>query len=282
MSAARLVAGLSYIGHATVAIELDGVQILTDPVLRSRIGPLRREALVPSGGARIDPDLVLISHLHRDHADLPSLRRLGRSTRLVCPAGAGPFFGRHGFTEVEELAPGRSTRAGSVIVEAVEAVHDGGRLPPRHGPAVGYLIAGTRRVYFAGDTDIFDGMVRLGRPDVALLPIWGWGPSLGPGHMNPQVAARAAALIRPAVVMPIHWGTLYPRFLKHFRPGPLFRPPQELAQAMGEAAPGIEMRLLAPGMSAPIGPPHAHGAAPTATGGSRSPHRDDASRRCRF
>ena len=243
-------ASLSYVGHATVLIELDGVRVLTDPVLRSRIGMLRREALVPPGRAAGPPDLVLISHIHRDHADLPSLRRLGRSTRLVCPTGTGRFFARQGFTAVEELSPGGSTVVGSLVVTAVEAVHDGGRVPPRHGPAVGYVIAGTRRVYFAGDTDLFDGMSELGEPDVALLPIWGWGPSLGPGHMDPGRAARAAALIRPGIVVPIHWGTFYPRFLKHLRPDPLFLPPQEFALAMDELAPEIEVRILAPGMSA--------------------------------
>jgi L-ascorbate metabolism protein UlaG (beta-lactamase superfamily) len=242
-------ASLSYVGHATVSIELDGVRIVTDPVLRSRIGPLRREALMPSAGPSSPPDLVLVSHLHRDHADLPSLRRLGRTTRLVCPEGTGSFFARHGFTAVEELVAGRSTTVGDLVVSGVEAIHDGGRMPPAHGPAVGYLIAGTRRVYFAGDTDLFDGMSALGEPDVALLPIWGWGPSLGPGHMDPRRAARAAAMIQPRVMVPIHWGTLYPRFLKHFRPEPLFRPPQELARAMGELAPETEVRLLAPGMS---------------------------------
>ena len=120
-------------------------------------------------------------------------------------------------------------------------------MPPLHGPAVGYLIAGTRRVYFAGDTDLFDGMSGLGEPDVALLPIWGWGPRLGSGHMDPRRAAGAAAMIRPRIVVPIHWGTLYPRFLKHFRPDPLFLPPQEFARAMDELAPEVEVRLLAPG-----------------------------------
>jgi L-ascorbate metabolism protein UlaG (beta-lactamase superfamily) len=242
-------ASLAYVGHATVLIELDGVRILTDPVLRTRIGPLRREAPIPSGGPPGRPDLVLVSHLHRDHADLPSLRRLGRSTRLVCPRGAGRFFARHGFTAVEELAPGESIEVGAVVVSAVDAIHDGGRVPPRHGPAVGYLIAGTRRVYFAGDTDLFDGMSGLGEPDVALLPIWGWGPSLGAGHMDPRAAAEAAAMIRPRIVVPIHWGTLYPRFLKHLRPDPLFMPPQEFARAIDDLASEVELRLLAPGMS---------------------------------
>ena len=62
---------------------------------------------------------------------------------------------------------------------------------------------------FFGDTDVFDGMGDLaGTLDVALLPVWGWGPRVGPGHMNPERAARAAALIRPRIAVPVHWGTL--------------------------------------------------------------------------
>ena len=67
-----------------------------------------------------------------------------------------------------------------------------------------------RRVYFAGDTDLFDGMADLAPVDVALLPIWGWGPTMGPGHMDPARAAQAAALLRARLAIPIHWGTYYP------------------------------------------------------------------------
>ena len=152
------------------------MRIPTDPVLLIADRPAAARGPDPVRRIAGPPDLVLVSHLHRDHADLPSLRRLGRSTRLVCPQGTGRFFAKHGFTAVEELAPGGSIEVGAVVVSAVEAIHDGGRVPPLHGPAVGYLIAGTRRVYVAGDTDLFDGMGGLGAPvNVALLPIWGWG-----------------------------------------------------------------------------------------------------------
>ena len=88
--------------------------------------------------------------------------------------------------------------------------------------------------------------------DLALLPIWGWGPSLGPGHMDPERAARAAALIEPKIVIPIHWGTLYPRFLHRLRPRPLSDPPRELARWMKELAPQVELRVLAPGESTSV------------------------------
>lgn len=242
-------ARISYVGHATVLVELDGVGLLTDPILRSRVGPLRHQAARRAPAEARTPDAVLLSHLHRDHADLPSLRRLGTATRLIVAAGTGSFFSRRGFTAVEELAPGECARVGAVTVAAVRAVHDGGRSRLRSAPAVGFLLSGTRSVYFAGDTDLFEEMRDLGEPDLALLPIWGWGPNLGPGHMDPARAAEAAGLIRPRIVVPIHWGTLYPRFLHHLRPGPLVMPPQKFVHELQARGVEAELRILAPGTS---------------------------------
>jgi L-ascorbate metabolism protein UlaG (beta-lactamase superfamily) len=245
---------ITWVGHATTLIELDGVALLTDPILRSRVGPLRWQASPRAPGEARTPDAILVSHLHRDHADLPTLRRLGEASRLIVPRGAGRFFARRGFTAVEELVPGGSARVGPLTVTAVPARHDAGRDPFTQGPAVGFLVAGGgRRIYFAGDTDLFDGMRELGRPDVALLPIWGWGPSLGPGHMDPARAAEAVELIRPEIVVPIHWGTLYPRFLDHLRPGPLSSPPEEFARALRELGSEADLRRLAPGTSFILG-----------------------------
>ena len=65
-------------------------------------------------------------------------------------------------------------------------------------------------VYFPGDTDLFPEMGSLAPVDAALLPIWGWGPTLGPGHLDPDGAVRATQLIEPRLVIPIHWGTYAP------------------------------------------------------------------------
>jgi L-ascorbate metabolism protein UlaG (beta-lactamase superfamily) len=99
-------------------------------------------------------------------------------------------------------------------VRAVAAEHDGRRHPVGQPiAALGYVIeAPGQRIYFAGDTDLYDGLAELADPplDVALLPIWGWGPSLGPGHLDPERAAHAVALLAPRIVVPIHWGTFLP------------------------------------------------------------------------
>jgi L-ascorbate metabolism protein UlaG (beta-lactamase superfamily) len=130
----------------------------------------------------------------------------------------------------------------------VPAVHDRRRRPYAGGPAadaVGFVL--DARVYFAGDTDLFDGMSELRPLDLALLPVWGWGPSLGSGHLDPAGAARALTLLRPRGAVPIHWGTFYPLGLSRLRPAPLSDPPLEFARLAAELSPEVDVRVLDPG-----------------------------------
>ncbi|SFW92243.1 MBL fold metallo-hydrolase [Amycolatopsis australiensis] len=205
---------LRFLGHSTVRLELGGRVVLTDPVLTARVGGLTRVVPLPEPAAHAGVDLVLISHLHGDHLHLPSLKLLGRDTRIVVPRGAGRWLAGKGFRHVDEIAPGETLDEGGLTVTATEAVHSGHRWGPRltHGPqspATGHLITnGDTIVYNAGDTDLFDGMADYGPVDVALLPVWGWGPNLGPGHLDPARAALAAGLTRARAAVPVHWGTL--------------------------------------------------------------------------
>ena len=201
---------MTYVGHATLLIELDGVRILTDPLLRERLGHIRRHVPVPAEDALLPLDAVLISHAHRDHLDLVSLRRVARGATVVLPSGCAQLLRRVPAGNVVELSAGESCAIGPLRVEAFHAEHDGRRHPlARAAPALGYVISGSTRLYFAGDTDLFDDMAQLaGRVDVACLPVAGWGPRLPAGHLDPAGAARAAALIRPRVAVPIHWGTM--------------------------------------------------------------------------
>jgi L-ascorbate metabolism protein UlaG (beta-lactamase superfamily) len=118
----------------------------------------------------------------------------------------------------------------------VHAEHDDRRRPfGARAQPIGFLARAERSVYFAGDTDVFPEMDRLGTVDLALLPVAGWGPKLGPGHMDAEQAARAAALLSPRVAIPIHWGTLHPRLR---RPGRWFsEPPHAFAAHVAELAP---------------------------------------------
>jgi L-ascorbate metabolism protein UlaG (beta-lactamase superfamily) len=239
-------ARLTWIGHATVLIELGGARLLTDPLLRDRLGHLRRHGPSPPPGLSHDLDAILISHLHLDHLDLPSLRRLPRTARLLVPRGAGAFLRRRGFAQAEELAAGDGAEVGGVTVTAVPAVHDRRRRPYGvEADALGFVVGA--RVYFAGDTDLFDGMADLTGIDVALLPVWGWGPSLGVGHLDPHAAGQAAALVAPRLAIPIHWGTFYPRLLGRYKPDRLTDPPHEFAAAVARLAPHVGVQVLAPG-----------------------------------
>ncbi len=226
---------LTFLGHSTVRLDVAGHRILTDPVLRRRVTFLTRHAAPVLPYHVADVDLVLISHLHHDHLDLPSLRALGPDIRVLVPVGAGEWLRRKGFRDVHELAEGETYIDDVLRVRAVAALHHGRREPfGPHAHAIGFVIeAGPACVYFAGDTDIYPGMAHLAEEvDVALLPVWGWGPNLGPGHLDPRRAAEAAALIGPRYAVPVHWGTLFPYGLRRAMPSRLYDPPHAFAAAV--------------------------------------------------
>ncbi len=236
MAAGRLL----YVGHATVLIELDGVRLLTDPILRSRVYHLRRRVPLDSTDlARIDA--ALVSHVHFDHLDKPSLRLLDRGVTLVVPVGSRGLV--RGFTDVREVNVGDEVRIGEVTIHATPALHEGTRIMLRSAPSLGYLVSGSQRIYFAGDTDLFDGMSALaGSIDIALLPVSGWGSKVGPGHLDPLRAAQALRMLKPRLAIPIHWGTYSP-----VNRSTSVDPPEEFRQHAAELAPDVEIRILDPG-----------------------------------
>jgi L-ascorbate metabolism protein UlaG (beta-lactamase superfamily) len=240
--------GIEWVGHSTVVVDLDGVRLLTDPILRNRVAHLRRVVPVDAKALR-GVDAVLISHAHYDHLDLPSLERLGKKLPIVVPRGLGGLLRRRRFESVLEVALGETIRIGALEILAVPAEHEASRGPfGATAASIGYVVSGARTVYFAGDTDIFPGMAELGPFDAALVPIWGWGPSVKSGHLDPRRAAEAVGLLRTTLVVPIHWGTYYPIHLG-LRGAPEFleRPAAEFLLAARELAPEVEIRVLRPG-----------------------------------
>ena len=237
--------GITFVGHSTALIEIDGVRLLTDPVLARRIVYVQR--IVPPPPRCPAADAVLISHALHDDLELRSLRRIPRGVPVIAPPGSAQVVRRWTAHDVIEIAAGTSVRVGAVEVVATPAAHEGRRLPVGPSrPAIGFLVRGTSRVVFFGDTDVFDGMGGLaGDLDVALLPVWGWGPRVGPGHMDPERAARAAALIAPRLAVPIHWGTFAPPRV-WWRADPRM-PARRFAELVGVHAPAVTARVLAPG-----------------------------------
>jgi L-ascorbate metabolism protein UlaG (beta-lactamase superfamily) len=241
---------IEYVGHATVVVDLDGVRLITDPLLRNRVAHLRRAVRVDAASRR-GLDAVLVSHAHYDHLDLPSLERLGKSLPVVIPRGLGGLLRKRRFESVLEVEAGETIRIGDLEIRVVPAEHQGSRGPlGASAAAVGYTIVGSSSVYFAGDTDLFDGMADIGPVDVALIPIWGWGPGLGPGHLDPQGAAEALVKLRPRIAIPIHWGTYSPIHM-NLRRAPEFLqlPPAAFALAAERVAPEVEVHVLRPGES---------------------------------
>jgi L-ascorbate metabolism protein UlaG (beta-lactamase superfamily) len=235
---------VTWVGHATVVLATGAGVVITDPALTRQLAHLRRRA--PLTDLPADVDGVLLSHLHMDHLHLPSLRRIARGAAVVVPRGGEPLLRSLDVAAVHAVVPGDSVQLAGFDIDVVFADHLHGRGPHSRLTAqpVGFVVRhGGRAVYFGGDTDLFAGMADLGPIDVALVPIWGWGPTLGERHLDPASAARATQLIDPAVVIPIHWGTYSPIRPVPGSPAWLERP---LASFRDElAALGLADRLVA-------------------------------------
>lgn len=238
-----------FLGHATVVIETPGGRLITDPFLRSRLGPLRRHGPLPDPLTIGPIDAVLVSHAHPDHFDPASVRRLDGDPLVVVPRGLGRAARRTGRRTVE-LAVGQSANlADGWRATAVPARH--WRWIAAPGAAtIGYLVerAGEPGIWFAGDTGPSAAFAAFaGRVDAALLPVASWGPHLGPGHLSPRSAAEAARDVRARVAVPIHWGTLYPAGLEARHGSPLTEPANRFARWAGRIAPELDVRVLRPG-----------------------------------
>jgi L-ascorbate metabolism protein UlaG (beta-lactamase superfamily) len=242
---------VEFLGHATVLVEIGGVRVLTDPFLRGRIGPLQRHGPVPDA-TTVHADVVVVSHGHRDHFDRASIEMLPGRPVIVVPRGLASRLGRSIADRVVEVAAGETINAVGLTIEAVDARHWISPGAPRANP-VGFVLDGGPRVYFAGDTGRFRDMAAVvGRVDVAFLPVWTWGPHLGPGHLGPRSAAEVAREIGPAAAVPIHWGTLYPRHLHRVWNRPLRQPGERFADHTHRLAPEVDVRVLRPGEATTI------------------------------
>jgi L-ascorbate metabolism protein UlaG (beta-lactamase superfamily) len=231
---------VTWVGHATLLLQVGGVNILTDPQWSARASPLSfagpRRVTAP--GLRFEDlppiHLVLISHDHYDHLDVATVKRLAGAhrPRFLVPLGLKAWFADIGITDVEELDWWESRMLRGITLTCVPAQHFSGRTPWERNRRLwsGWTIAGgDRRAYFAGDTGYYEGLKeigeRLGPFDLAAIPIGAYLPPniMRPSHTSPEEALRALADVRGKVFVPVHWGTF------DLADEPIEEPPKRLA-----------------------------------------------------
>lgn len=246
---------ITWWGHATCTLEDSGSRVLTDPLFARRLAHLRRRRGAPPPPEAAVADVALVSHLHADHLHPPSLRRLAPGTLLVVPEGARravPALRGLDHLRLTEVAPGDRVQVGDLVVRVVSARHDGRRLPvgPHRSPALGFVVEGEARTYFAGDTGLFESMAEeVGPVDVALLPVGGWGPFLGEGHLDAGRAAQALARLMPRSAVPVHYGTYWPIGMDGVRPHEFHAPGHEFVRLAAASAPEVAVHRLEHGQS---------------------------------
>ncbi|MGE3956994.1 MAG: MBL fold metallo-hydrolase [Vicinamibacterales bacterium] len=214
----------TFVGHSTFILQADGITCITDPVFSWRASPLSflgpkrvREAAVPLD-ALPAIDLVLLSHNHYDHCDLPTLRVLARRYQpvLVTPLGNAGLARAAGFRHVVELDWWQTTTHGPIPVSLTPAQHFSARTPFDRNRALwgGFVLTlHGRRVFFAGDSGyaahFAEIPARLGAIDLALLPIGAYEPRwfMRDIHMNPEEAVQAHLDLGAARSLGMHFGT---------------------------------------------------------------------------
>lgn len=211
---------ITWWGHASTTVELGPVRIGTDPLLTAHLGYLRRHAPTPAPKAG-SLDIVLVSHLHNDHLHAPSLKRVSPDAALVVPRGAGRYVSGLRGRRLIEVEPGDAVDLDGVHVDVLPARHDGRRHPyaRRSGRASGFRVeAGTRSFWYSGDTGLHDAMSAVAPVDLAVVPIGGWGPTLGPEHLDPVQAVEAVRRVGARWAVPVHYGTFWPIGLRWVSP----------------------------------------------------------------
>lgn len=245
---------MTWLGHSTVALDVDGVRLVSDPLLHQHAGILRRRGPAPDPRTWRDSAGVLLSHLHHDHAELRSLRLLDDAPVLTAPENARWLAGK-GVAGATGLQQEDWFRLHDVEVRLTSAVHRHRPMPHRPNAANGHLIRSRAGVvWLAGDTELHQGIADLpdlaeSAVDVAVVPVSGWGPRLSPGHLDPDGAARACAAVGARYAIPVHWGTLHTPAGQHLPRGWMDRPGIQFARAVSRHAPGCEAVVIPTGES---------------------------------
>jgi L-ascorbate metabolism protein UlaG (beta-lactamase superfamily) len=231
----------AWLGHSTVLLKIDGFTILTDPLLGDRcgvrVGPMTLGLKRMVEPALLRPqlpqiDLILLSHAHFDHFDLPTLRSLERSgTSVVTASNTSDLLRVRRYKSVHELGWGERVRVGPLSIQGIQVRHWGARLrSDTHRGYNGYLLeTGRHRVVFGGDTAYTDAFraARSSRAvDLAIMPIGAYNPWIN-SHCNPEQAWRMGADCDAEYLLPVHHQTF--RLSRE----PFFEPVERFMEAAG-------------------------------------------------
>ncbi|MFO0582168.1 MAG: MBL fold metallo-hydrolase [Anaeromyxobacter sp.] len=251
---------VTWIGHATALVELDGARVLTDPVFSDRcspstlVGPKRFQAPPIALDALPPIDLVVVSHDHFDHLDMATVKALAaRGSRFAVPLGVGAHLEAWGVPagQVAELDWEESATVGPLTVTATPARHYSGRNPLRRDGTLwsSWVVAGpAHRFFFSGDSGYFDGFARIGEKhgpfDLTLVKIGACDRTWQQIHMSPAEAVRVHQDVRGKVLVPVHWGTFNLAFHAWNAP----------ADEVAEAASRAGVTLVVPRLGALVEP----------------------------
>ncbi|HEU0120337.1 MAG TPA: MBL fold metallo-hydrolase [Bryobacteraceae bacterium] len=233
----------AWLGHSTVLMKIDGTTVITDPVFSQRAGidlflftiGVKRLVNPALDLKQLPPiDLILVSHAHMDHLDIPSLRALeNKGTRVVTAPETSDLFRAQRYGSLQELRWNESAQVGEARVTGLEVNHWGARMrTDTHRGYNGYLVqVGSRQVLFAGDTADTQAFAQLpgnAKPDVAIFPIGAYNPWIH-AHCTPEQAWRMANEARAEAVLPVHHQTFT------LSREPLFEPIERFHAAAGTA-----------------------------------------------
>ncbi|WP_437768385.1 MBL fold metallo-hydrolase [Sorangium sp. So ce281] len=214
---------VTWLGHSTVLLELDGRRVLTDPVFGERAspvsfaGPLRFHP-VPAALDELPPlDAVLLSHDHFDHLCAPTIEALARTrVPIVTPLGVGALLEALGVdpARITELDWHERAEIGGVRFTATPSQHFSGRGPTSRNAtlwASWVIEAERRKVFFSGDTGLFPGFEDIGKQhgpfDLVMLEVGAYHPAWGTIHLGPENALTAFEMLGGGTLLPVHWGT---------------------------------------------------------------------------
>jgi L-ascorbate metabolism protein UlaG (beta-lactamase superfamily) len=261
---------VTWLGHSTTLLEVDGVRVLTDPVWGERASPSqwvgpRRFHDVPVSVAGLPPlDAVLVSHDHYDHLDYPAMRELSKlDVPFVTSLGVGAHLESWGIaperiTELDwwESAAFPSRSGGGVRFTATPARHFSGRGLGSANLSLWSSFAletDQHKVFFSGDTGLTRELETIGQKlgpfDLVMLEVGAWHPAWGSIHLGPRNALRAHAMLGGGTLVPVHWGT----FDLGLHP---WDEPAETLLRLAASLPEKEVRLITPRLGRPLEPAH--------------------------